>query len=47
MQYVAATKLQNKLGGEVNQTTVRKFIDKMAREGFLEAKDNRRLGVCD
>ncbi|XP_068328010.1 meiosis-specific protein ASY1-like [Pyrus communis] len=44
MQYVAATKLQNKLGGEVNQTTVRKFIDKMAREGFLEAKDNRRLG---
>ncbi|CAN6676384.1 unnamed protein product [Malus baccata var. baccata] len=44
MQYVTVTKLQNKLGGEVNQTTVRKFIDKMAREGFLEAKGNRRLG---
>ncbi|KAM0984382.1 hypothetical protein ACFX14_011940 [Malus domestica] len=44
MQYVTVTRLQNKLGGEANQTTVRKFIDKMAREGFLEAKGNRRLG---
>lgn len=46
MQYVTVAKLHNKLGGEANQTTVRKFIDKMTREGFVEAKGNRRLGVC-
>ncbi|VVA20018.1 PREDICTED: HORMA [Prunus dulcis] len=44
MQYVTVAKLHNKLGGEANQTTVRKFIDKMTREGFVEAKGNRRLG---
>ncbi|XP_061993330.1 meiosis-specific protein ASY1-like [Rosa rugosa] len=44
MQYVSVAKLQNKLGGKANQSTVRKMIDKMAQEGFVEAKGNRRLG---
>ncbi|XP_004310076.1 PREDICTED: HORMA domain-containing protein 1-like [Fragaria vesca subsp. vesca] len=44
MQYVSIAKLQNKLGGEANQNTVRKMIDRMAREGFVETKGNRRLG---
>ncbi|XP_016647049.1 PREDICTED: uncharacterized protein LOC103322127 [Prunus mume] len=42
--YLRRCIMQNKLGGEANQTTVRKFIDKMTREGFVEAKGNRRLG---
>ncbi|KAK6922406.1 HORMA domain [Dillenia turbinata] len=44
MNYVTVPKLHNKLEGEVNQTTVRRFIDKMTKEGFVEAKSNRRLG---
>ncbi|XP_040374330.1 meiosis-specific protein ASY1 isoform X1 [Rosa chinensis] len=44
MQYVSIAKLQNKLGGEANQNTVRKMIDKMVQEGLVEAKGNRRLG---
>ncbi|XP_020538966.1 meiosis-specific protein ASY1 [Jatropha curcas] len=44
MNYVTVTKLQSMLDGEANQTTVRKLIDKMTREGYLEAKGNRRLG---
>ncbi|KAK9267531.1 hypothetical protein L1049_009959 [Liquidambar formosana] len=44
MSYVTVAKLQNKLEGEANQTTVRKLIDKMARDGYIEAKGNRRLG---
>ncbi|GFZ21143.1 DNA-binding HORMA family protein [Actinidia rufa] len=46
MNYVSVSKLQSKLDGEVNQATVRKLIDKMTRDGFVEAKSNRRLGVC-
>ena len=46
MNYVTVSKLQSKLDGEVNQATVRKLIDKMTRDGFVEAKSNRRLGVC-
>ncbi|PSR84765.1 HORMA domain-containing protein [Actinidia chinensis var. chinensis] len=44
MNYVTVSKLQSKLDGEVNQATVRKLIDKMTRDGFVEAKSNRRLG---
>jgi Mn-dependent DtxR family transcriptional regulator len=44
MQYVSVAKLHNKLGGEANQNTVRKMIDKMAQDGFVEVKGNRRLG---
>ncbi|KAK9934506.1 hypothetical protein M0R45_021647 [Rubus argutus] len=44
MQYVSVAKLHNKLGGEENQNTVRKLIDKMAQDGFVELEGNRRLG---
>ncbi|KAL5552602.1 hypothetical protein UlMin_040003 [Ulmus minor] len=44
MKYVSVTKLQKMLEGEANQTAVRKIIDKMARDGYVEAKGNRRLG---
>ena len=45
MLYITVSKLHNKLEGEVNQTTVRKLIDKMTKEGFVEAQSNRRLGM--
>ncbi|KAK7838481.1 meiosis-specific protein asy1 [Quercus suber] len=44
MNYVTVAKLQSKLEGEANQTTVRKIINKMTLDGFLEAKGSRRLG---
>ncbi|XP_022131398.1 meiosis-specific protein ASY1 isoform X2 [Momordica charantia] len=44
MSYVTVAKLQNKLEGEANPTTVRKMIDKMIRDGFVESKGSRRLG---
>ncbi|KAK6930820.1 HORMA domain [Dillenia turbinata] len=44
MNYVNAPNFHHKLGGEVNQATVRRFINKMTKEGFVEAKSNRRLG---
>ncbi|KAL1832744.1 hypothetical protein ACET3Z_002395 [Daucus carota] len=44
MDYITIYKLQNKLEGEVNQNIVRKLIDKMTKEGFVEAQSNRRLG---
>lgn len=44
MDYVTIPKLQSKLGGEANQTTVRKLMDKMTKEGFIETSNNRRLG---
>ncbi|XP_065873225.1 meiosis-specific protein ASY1 [Euphorbia lathyris] len=44
MKYVTVAKLQSKLDGEANQTTVRKLIDKMTLDGYLEAKAYRRLG---
>ncbi|GMN49238.1 hypothetical protein TIFTF001_018396 [Ficus carica] len=44
MNYVTISKLQSKFEGEANQNTVRKMIDKMTRDGFVEAKSNRRLG---
>ncbi|TXG56054.1 hypothetical protein EZV62_017367 [Acer yangbiense] len=44
MNYVTVTKLQNKLEGEASQSSVRKLIDKMIKDGYVEAKGNRRLG---
>ncbi|KAM3753810.1 hypothetical protein ACB098_03G120600 [Castanea mollissima] len=44
MNYVTVAKLQSKLEGEANLTTVRKIINKMTLDGFLEAKGSRRLG---
>ncbi|KAJ4710847.1 HORMA domain-containing protein 1 [Melia azedarach] len=44
MNYVTIPKLQNKLDGEINQTTARKLIDRMIEEGYVEAKGSRRLG---
>ncbi|XP_021294471.1 meiosis-specific protein ASY1 isoform X2 [Herrania umbratica] len=44
MKYVTVAKLQRKLDGQANQTTVRRIINKMTRDGFLEAKGSRRLG---
>lgn len=46
MNYVTVAKLQSKLEGEANQTIVRKIINKMTLDGFLEAKGSRRLGLC-
>jgi meiosis-specific protein HOP1 len=46
MKYVNIAKLQSKLGGEANQSTVRKILTKMTQDGFVEAKGNRRLGLC-
>ncbi|KAF9613565.1 hypothetical protein IFM89_008956, partial [Coptis chinensis] len=34
------------LDAEANQTTVRKLIDKMAQDGYLEGVNNQRLGKC-
>lgn len=45
MNYITISKLQNKLEGEASITTVRKLIDKMTLDGFIEAKSNRRLGT--
>ncbi|CAL5357797.1 unnamed protein product [Camellia sinensis] len=44
MNYITATKLQDKLEGEANKTTACKLINKMTRDGFLDAESNRRLG---
>ncbi|KAL9244830.1 hypothetical protein vseg_018551 [Gypsophila vaccaria] len=44
MEYVTTVKLQTKLEGKANQTAVRKLIDKMAQDGFLEATTSRKLG---
>lgn len=45
MNYVTVPKLQNMLQGQANQTTVRKLIDRMTQDGFIDAKSNRRLGM--
>ncbi|XP_019707286.1 meiosis-specific protein PAIR2 [Elaeis guineensis] len=44
MDYVTVAKLQRKLDGQVNQSTVRKLIDKMAQDGYIKKSGNRRLG---
>ena len=33
------------LDGEANQTKVRKLIDRMIQEGYVEDSSNRRLGL--
>ena len=45
MNYITAAKLQSKLDGEANLTTVRKLINKMTQDGFVEANSNRKLGT--
>lgn len=45
MAYVTVSKLQEKLKGEAAQSAVKKFIDRMIKEGMVEAKTTRRLGV--
>ncbi|KAJ4840995.1 Meiosis-specific protein asy1 [Turnera subulata] len=44
MKYVTVTNLQRKLDGEASQGAVRKLIDRMTKDGYLEAQSNRRLG---
>ncbi|XP_010415313.1 PREDICTED: HORMA domain-containing protein 1-like isoform X2 [Camelina sativa] len=44
MKYVTITKLHNMLDGEANQNAVRKLMDRMTQEGYVEASSNRRLG---
>ncbi|XP_057826129.1 meiosis-specific protein ASY1 isoform X2 [Cryptomeria japonica] len=45
MDYVTLGKLQSKFDGQVNQSNLRKFIDRMASDGFIEGRvQNRRLG---
>ncbi|CAA7405205.1 unnamed protein product [Spirodela intermedia] len=44
MEYVSVSKLQNKLDGEANQNAVRKLIDRMAEDGFIQNTANKRLG---
>ncbi|KAJ8451525.1 hypothetical protein Cgig2_018159 [Carnegiea gigantea] len=44
MEYVTIPKLQSKLEGKANLSGVRKLIDKMVQDGFVEATSNRKLG---
>ncbi|GMJ13287.1 ASYNAPTIC 1 [Hibiscus trionum] len=44
MTYVSAAKLQKKMDCQVNQNVVRKIINQMTQDGFVEARGNRRLG---
>ncbi|XP_051209327.1 meiosis-specific protein PAIR2 isoform X1 [Lolium perenne] len=44
MDYVTIAKLQGKLDGEANQSTVRRLIDKMVQDGYVKNSGNRRLG---
>ncbi|URE43336.1 HORMA domain [Musa troglodytarum] len=44
MDYVSISKLQSKLAGVANHSTVRKLIDKMEQDGYIKNTGNRRLG---
>ncbi|CAH2065851.1 unnamed protein product [Thlaspi arvense] len=44
MKYVTIPKLHNMLDGEANQSAVRKLLDRMTQDGYVEASSNRRLG---
>ncbi|CAN1746415.1 Meiosis-specific protein ASY1 [Linum perenne] len=44
MTYVTIPKLQSKLDGQTSLTTVRKLMNRMTKEGYVEAKGNRKLG---
>ncbi|KAF3779028.1 HORMA domain-containing protein 1 [Nymphaea thermarum] len=45
LDYVTVAKLQNKLEGEANQATVRKMMNRMAKEGYIEGKGSRKFGI--
>jgi len=45
MTHVSVTKLQSLLEGEVNQIAARKILDKMVRDGIIEPKGSKRLGI--
>ena len=45
MTHVSLTKLQSLLEGEVNQIAARKILDKMVRDGIIEPKGSKRLGI--
>lgn len=45
MAYVSVTKLQSSFQGEISQTAARKIIEKMTRDGFVEPKGSKRLGI--
>uniref|UniRef100_A0A6V7QTH0 Uncharacterized protein n=1 Tax=Ananas comosus var. bracteatus TaxID=296719 RepID=A0A6V7QTH0_ANACO len=44
MDYVTVAKLQGKLDGEANQSTVRKLIDKMVQDGYIKSSGSKKLG---
>ncbi|KAI3919580.1 hypothetical protein MKX01_018403 [Papaver californicum] len=44
MCIIPISKLQTKSKGEADQATVRKLLDKMACDGYVEAKSRLRLG---
>ncbi|PKA47442.1 hypothetical protein AXF42_Ash020171 [Apostasia shenzhenica] len=44
LDHVTSGKLQKKLDGEANQNTVRKLLDRMVRDGYLQNSGNRKLG---
>lgn len=44
MDYVTVAKLQSKLDGEANQSTVRKLIDKMVQDGYIKSSGSKKLG---
>ncbi|CAA0822654.1 DNA-binding HORMA family protein [Striga hermonthica] len=44
LEYITVPKLKSKLEGEASPTTVRKLIDKMTQDGFIEAGSSRKLG---
>lgn len=46
LENVTMAKLQKKLEGKISLHTVRKLIDKMSLNGFLEAKSSGKLGRC-
>ncbi|KAL6562821.1 Meiosis-specific protein asy1 [Orobanche hederae] len=45
LDYITVPKLHNKLEGEASQTAVRKLIDRMTQDGFVEAGNNSRLDL--
>ncbi|XP_071730949.1 meiosis-specific protein ASY1-like [Rutidosis leptorrhynchoides] len=44
MNYITVSILQSMFGEEANQNIVRKLIDKMTKEGYIESTNNCRLG---
>ncbi|XP_026380148.1 meiosis-specific protein ASY1-like isoform X3 [Papaver somniferum] len=44
LDYVTISKLQSKMEGDANQATVRKLLDRMACDGYVDAKSKPTLG---